>query len=93
MYLGVTFGKPKPNGSVELVDVEVDGPVGLAGGQAGDLLISVDGASAVAARCGWEDGTHQRTPGVRMSWLVEARRRALGAHAVVARCRRRGHRG
>jgi hypothetical protein len=80
LRLGVSFGPPRPNGSVELTEVDPDGPVGLAGGQAGDLLLTIDGLSAMAMRLAWHDGSRMRRVDAPMSWIVErsGRRMVIG---------------
>jgi hypothetical protein len=71
LWLGVRFGVSAPNGSCVLLEVDPDGPVGRAGGQAGDLVHQIDGASAMAMRGAWHDGSRERLPGRPMSWLIE----------------------
>jgi hypothetical protein len=71
LWLGLVFGEPGANGSVTIAEVDQGGPVAAAGGKAGDVLLLVDGRSAMDARRGWHDGSRPAVAGVRMSWMVE----------------------
>jgi hypothetical protein len=71
MGLGIAFSIERPDGGLPVVEVDGGGPVARAGGNVGDVWLSIDGSRVLDVINGWTSGARVRTPDVAFMVQIE----------------------
>jgi hypothetical protein len=79
--LGIKFSA-EVDGTLSVVALDEGGSVASAGGQIGDIWVTVHGVPAAEVRAEWQDGTRQRRPGIPLTVKTANAHSSRNNHAL-----------